>query len=1158
MLVLLFISCVCRTVSSAEYYSPNFTASFRHVDVGQKPTYGQPVLYAEDAIDIMPEVQFYGSGRQMLNFALNSTFAVAKGLVFAGGDNVQELPVEIRATQSMRMNRTSVVCPSVQVVSESDWNAGSRLQVVLGMDNDMQDWEVTLNLENVVQVASQWKTESVMTRDGIVFKPAKDAVFHVVDWNKFDFTLEKKQFGRPIHVRNIDLAMTLNGQLVKCSSTYRQQVVAFDEVRELQSVNEGCSDLHMQSHAIGYYHICVVKETNKAQCWGYNNYQQTNAPQQLNFVQIVAYDHHTCGLTTDGKAKCWGSQYLEYDSFRFFTAVIPQTSFVSISAGGLHACGLSFTSKVECWGSNDFAQASAQPGTFSMVSAGYRHTCGISKTDRKIVCWGNCEQGECTPTEPNETYRRVSTGNKYTCGLTTLGKVHCWGQNLERRTEAPTDGTYIDVAASKGGYHSCAIKSDGNVVCWGRSSSFRNMPDVPENIVSISLGARHTCMSTATGQTYCFGVTNIVSGELVTLHDNYCPEDKAGSSSGSNQEEDDEDELIASMDDGDIFNSFIESRENATSFEIDPAALNISTYRFKKIVSAGKSYSCGTGTYRGVEIAKPYCWGNTALSGVTRLLPVGAVQFYVSHIHQFGCMLYASGHTMCFGTTVDSAGNFISGTYAAPQDSFVQIATKGMHSCGLKRNTKIRCWGYNHDGQCDVPDKNYLLVAAGGYHTCAITFEFAILCWGRNNNGQINVPSSSNNFRYLSAGYHHSCALSKDNNVLCWGDNEFGQATAPAGLKLIQVSCGRSHNCGIKEDWTIECWGSNTKSQLNAPSGYFSHVSSGADQTCATAVNGEAHCWGQGSSALPTAVNAKYTDYLEDDEIIALREGLAASQTGCHDLEWGVHFSTGICVAQNSQELIVSNMTCPETMSFHGAVDYCASHGTRLPTASEIFRGAILHSTCLNGPQMWTSTNCIDGDASGYFVGSATGNGITCVQGIENQGLARPICVADAEKHSCSKGHSCDQNCVEIGSGKAEHVCTCDDGFSLGEDGRSCFPKVNLLSPKTCKQLNWANSGGQHDVCANANTQNAQCSSLLSYFDAQTHCSDKGGRLPTYQEFLSGELSGVRCLDSQDAIWTSTGCSNGNLFGTISGNVYGRCSRPTEFARAVCVADEGK
>ncbi|HEY0737775.1 MAG TPA: S8 family serine peptidase [Herpetosiphonaceae bacterium] len=177
-----------------------------------------------------------------------------------------------------------------------------------------------------------------------------------------------------------------------------------------------------------------------------------------------------------------------------------------------------------------------------------------------------------------------------------------------------------------------------------------------------------------------------------------------------------------------------------------------------------------------------------------------------------------------------------------PSGTFTQVSAGRSHTCGVRLDQTVVCWGDNNSGQSSPPNATFTQVSAGGEHTCGVRPDQTAVCWGANGARQATPPSGT--FTQVSAGYQSTCGVRLDQTAVCWGDNRYGRATPPSGT-FAQVSVGFHHSCGVRTDQTVVCWGENIYGQATPPSGTFAQVSAGRWHTCGVRTDQTVVCWGE-------------------------------------------------------------------------------------------------------------------------------------------------------------------------------------------------------------------------------------------------------------------------------------------------------------------------
>ena len=202
--------------------------------------------------------------------------------------------------------------------------------------------------------------------------------------------------------------------------------------------------------------------------------------------------------------------------------------------------------------------------------------------------------------------------------------------------------------------------------------------------------------------------------------------------------------------------------------------------------------------------------------------------------------LFAIALMACGGDTPPTESP-ASGSTGTPANAYPSISAGGAHTCWLRTDDSVECWGSNEHGESNPPDGSFASISAGAHHTCGVMTDGSAACWGSNEHGESSQPGGS--FASVSAGVDYTCGVRTDGSVECWGHDEFGEASQPSG-EFASVSAGFYHTCGLRPDGSVECWGSNKDGQAAPPDGSFASVSAGALHTCGVMTDGSIECWG--------------------------------------------------------------------------------------------------------------------------------------------------------------------------------------------------------------------------------------------------------------------------------------------------------------------------
>lgn len=276
-------------------------------------------------------------------------------------------------------------------------------------------------------------------------------------------------------------------------------------------------------------------------------------------------------------------------------------------------------------------------------------------------------------------------------------------------------------------------------------------------------------------------------------------------------------------------------------------------------VAAGIRFSCAV-----VDDGSVWCWGENLGDDGTSSVPQAvpgiddAVAIAAGGAH--ACALRAGGEIACWGlgqlgqlgngTIIDNNGN-ADPVAVSDIDNAVAITAGWNHTCALRADRTVWCWGGNGDGATgygqigdgtldNAPSPvqvvgldEVVAVAAGGWSTCAVRADRSAWCWGYGERGGLGDGLSGNSATPVQAsglddavgitvGGWHACALRSAGNVMCWGDNSFAgggglgdgtrtdRATPVDAIGMsnaVMLSGSQYGTLAIRADGTLWGWG---------------------------------------------------------------------------------------------------------------------------------------------------------------------------------------------------------------------------------------------------------------------------------------------------------------------------------------------------------------
>ncbi|QSX79244.1 PxKF domain-containing protein [Agrilutibacter solisilvae] len=250
---------------------------------------------------------------------------------------------------------------------------------------------------------------------------------------------------------------------------------------------------------------------------------------------------------------------------------------------------------------------------------------------------------------------------------------------------------------------------------------------------------------------------------------------------------------------------------------------------------------------------------------VLMLAGLGACATASAQVRQSGAVLEGRGGVLALASgdghscairrdgTVACWGANYAGQATPPEGRFTQLAAGMMHTCGLRDDGRLECWG-NIQLQWQDEWTRYATISSNGSYVCGIRMDGHVECLGWTPDN-IQTPELLSAF---AAGETHACALAGNGNVRCWGDIGFGgpPPTLPGPEDRFKaIASGYRASCGLRADGTVSCWGEPLEGVPPTQGARYSAITMGRRHACGLRLDGTADCWGDSRGVPPPATD---------------------------------------------------------------------------------------------------------------------------------------------------------------------------------------------------------------------------------------------------------------------------------------------------------------
>ena len=187
-------------------------------------------------------------------------------------------------------------------------------------------------------------------------------------------------------------------------------------------------------------------------------------------------------------------------------------------------------------------------------------------------------------------------------------------------------------------------------------------------------------------------------------------------------------------------------------------------------------------------------------------------------------------------------------------ERFVAIDSGMLHSCGLREDGSVSCWGTGNFAGAYPEHERFVSIDVGLLLICGIREDGGTVCWGDIYGFPETLEDRYSSVSISNGAYYFRCGLLEDGSPMCLDlgvleflgfDGEVMDPLVADDERFASISAGLAHFCALRDDGTPVCRGSDESGQASPPQGEaFTAISSGGKHTCALRADGSAVCWG--------------------------------------------------------------------------------------------------------------------------------------------------------------------------------------------------------------------------------------------------------------------------------------------------------------------------